>query len=285
MLEWEEYEIFVQKLYQAILDTEEFTKQKNIKIEHDKKIIDNLGDKQQFDLYWEYKYGGITYKTIIECKNYNSKIEIGEINELIGKIQGIPDIKSIFATKIGYQKGAEKRAKNKNIDLLIVREQREDDWQKKDGTPRLKEINIDLHLSVPARIIHFHPIIDVNWMIKNTEFNPETLPGLSGQNIDIFISDRVKNDTYSLYELAERLGSISSEKFGVLCRKESFEDAYLIYQNLRLKMTSYHLKYVNSKPITESILIDYGKELLGVIEYLGEKHATAIFKQGVDNKW
>jgi hypothetical protein len=62
-----EYEKFVSTLQQAILDSEKFMKQKNIIIELNKKIIDNNNIEREFDLYWEYDLGEITYKTIIEC--------------------------------------------------------------------------------------------------------------------------------------------------------------------------------------------------------------------------
>jgi hypothetical protein len=64
------YEIFVQNLYQALLDSEIQGLQKNIKIERNKMILDKNGINREFDLYWEYEFAGITYKTVIECKDY-----------------------------------------------------------------------------------------------------------------------------------------------------------------------------------------------------------------------
>ena len=43
MVAGRDYEIFVQNLQQALLDSEEFLKQKNIRIERNKKIADNFG--------------------------------------------------------------------------------------------------------------------------------------------------------------------------------------------------------------------------------------------------
>lgn len=48
------YEVFVQNLQQAMLDSERFSDQKTIKIERNKKIEDNFGIVREFDLYWEY---------------------------------------------------------------------------------------------------------------------------------------------------------------------------------------------------------------------------------------
>ena len=286
MSKGKDYEIFVQKLQQALLDSEEWTKQKNIKIEPNKKIIDNSGNEREFDLYWEYELAGFVYKTVIECKNYKRKITVGNIDELKGKIQNIPfEVKPVFATKTGYQKGAKKNARDNKIDLLIVREQRDEDWQTEDGTPLIREINFQMTVDLCPRITSFNPYIDRSWVEKNTDLKPEKMSNISGLNNEIFIEDLVKNETYSLFDLAGRLRIISGDKYGELIHKESFEDAYLIYHNLRLKMTSYELEYVCSNPVVIPMRIDYAKELIGVIEYLDKNSSTAIFRDKIVKDW
>ena len=96
-----EYESFVATLQQALLDSEKWAESKNIKIEQNKKIKDNCEIIREFDLYWEYECAGITYKTVIECKDYASKVSIEKIDALLGKIRDIPDLKPVFATKLG----------------------------------------------------------------------------------------------------------------------------------------------------------------------------------------
>ena len=81
-----EYEQFVAELQQALLNTEAFIQQKNVKVEVNKIIVDNCGIKRQFDIYWEYELGGITYKTVIECKDYNSKISVDRIDGFLSLI-------------------------------------------------------------------------------------------------------------------------------------------------------------------------------------------------------
>ena len=34
----------------------------------------SCGIERQFDIYWEYELGGLTYKTAIECKDYRKSI-------------------------------------------------------------------------------------------------------------------------------------------------------------------------------------------------------------------
>ena len=155
-----DYEAFVQDLQQAILDSEELIRQKNIHIERNKIIKDNLGINREFDLYWEYELGGLIYKTVVECKDYASKISVEKIDALIGKTRDIPDLKPVFATKIGYQKGAQTKARANNVDLLVVRKQRDDDWEDKDGNPLINKIAVDIHYLPNTRITHFTPYID-----------------------------------------------------------------------------------------------------------------------------
>jgi hypothetical protein len=100
--------------------------------------VDRNGIEREFDLYWEYELGGFTYKAIIECKDYNSTIFIKKIDALLGKLHDIPDLRGIFATKMGYQSGALKKAQENNIDLLIVRKQNNSDWTDEEGAPLIK---------------------------------------------------------------------------------------------------------------------------------------------------
>ena len=280
MSDGKDYEIFVQKLQQALLDSEQLTTQKNIEVQRNKKITDNCGIDREFDLYWEYELAGVTYKTIIECKDYIRPVSVEKIDALIGKIRDIPDLKPLFATKTGYQIGAEKKAKSNKIDLLIVREQRNDDWE-----DRIREVNVQIRLIVPVRITGFKPLIDGKWVKENTTLSPENLPAMSEQSNKIFIEDLVANETYSLRDLARRFDSISADGYGNFSHKESFEDAYLISNELRLKLNSYEVEYVRSKPLESPLKIDISKELIGVIEYLHNGSSTAIFKNKIVKDW
>ena len=130
------YELFVQKIQQAILDAEPYAKQKNIIVEHNKILTDRCGCNRQFDIYWEYEMGGYTYKTVIECKDFENGVSIEKIDALIGKIHDFPGIHAIIATRVKFQKGAKKKAEANNIDMIIVRDEDEQkDWLLPDGTP------------------------------------------------------------------------------------------------------------------------------------------------------
>lgn len=164
-----EYEVFVASIQKALFDSEQWPELKNIEIERNKKILDRCGVEREFDLYWEYELAGVTYKTVIECKDYASTISIDKIDALIGKTQDIPDLKALFTTKKGYQSGAQIKAQQHCIDLLIVRESNDNDWTLADGTPCIREVCISVIAILPARIKSFTPQIDVEWVKANIE--------------------------------------------------------------------------------------------------------------------
>lgn len=276
-----EYEKFVACLQQALLNAEDVTIQKNIKIELNKKITDNCGNEREFDLYWEYELGGLTYKTVIECKDYNSNISIEKIDALIGKIRDIPDLRAVFATRKGYQAGAKKKAQQNKIDLLIVREQNDSDWKDSDGNPFIKSIHINSHIKMPPNITKFEPFLDAEWIEENTEIDISKPLSLSGLNNEIFIEDLDKKEKYSLYDLAGTLAPPKNKEFGVFSKKVKFDNAFIYYKDLKLKIFAYNIEYSITSPFVDTTVIDFSKELIGVIEYLQRGKKKSIFKNGI----
>lgn len=281
-----DYEKFVAALHQALFDSEQWLELKNIEIEQNKKITDNFGIDREFDLYWEYELAGITYKTVIECKDYASKVSIEKIDALLGKIRDIPDLKPIFATKTGYQSGAKTKALKNKVDLLIVREQNDSDWELEDGTPLIKQVMIDIHAIPAVRIISFNTKLDGEWVKENTEL--DTSNGniqLDMRNDLTIIEDIGRKDKYSLKELEERLGKGTDLDFGERNLSINFDDAYLHCDDMKLKLKEVTLTYQMPKPMHSPVHIDFSKELVGVIEYLGKNSKTAIFKDRIVKDW
>ncbi|MEZ8717869.1 restriction endonuclease [Vibrio splendidus] len=278
------YESFVASLQKALFDSEQWAELKNICIEQNKKIIDKSGIEREFDLYWEYDLGGISYKTVIECKDYASTISIEKIDALVGKVHDLPDLKAIFATKTGYQSGAKIKAEKHDIELLIVRESNDSDWMSEDGSPYIKEIHADIIAVFPARITSFDPKLDSDWIKKNTDLE-EGYTTLALRNDLTYIDDVSRNDYYSIKILEERLGKGTDDDFGERDLLLEFDEAYLILDKRRLKVNSIELTYWMSKPMHNHMVIDASKELEGVIEYLSKRSKTAIFKDRVIKDW
>jgi len=273
-----EYENFVGRLQQAILNSEPYSEQKNITVELNKKILDKNKIEREFDIYWEYELGGFVYKTIIECKDYESSISIDKVDALVGKLIDFPELKGVFATKKQYQSGAKIKAEAHKIPLLIVREQKEEDWQDKNGNPYIKEININTKFLL-KKIENFIPFIDEDWIRENNDINTSKPVQISGINDQIIIEDIEKNEKYSLFDLENSFQFLGEE--GVFTKKKEFKNAFIYSNNKKLKLNGYKIEYSIYLSHERKMKIDFKKELLGVIEYVLKRTKKTIFKNGI----
>lgn len=263
------YEEFVRSLYQAILQSEElgFGGQRNIDVEINKILIDTNGIKRQFDIYWEYSLGGLTYKTVIECKDYNSKVSIEKIDALQGKLSDFPNLRGIFATKKGYQSGAEKKAIEKDIDLLIVREQNDSDWTDIDGQPLVREIHIQMNAILPARITGFDLQLP----------KEATLPPTTAINNEVLITHNQTGESYTVYDLQLTLMQGHHEEEGEFEKTMIFQGT-VTTPSIEIPIEGYKVKYRIYRPAKSDLIIDFSEKLIGVIEYLNQGKKAKIYK-------
>lgn len=273
------YEIFVQLLMQAIINSEQFAHQKNIKVEHNKIIKDRCGIDRQFDVYWEYELGGLKYKTVIECRDYNSKISVDHVDGLMGKLHDIPDIKGVIATKLGFQSGAETKAASNGIELLLVRKLNDSDFKDKDGNPQIKSIVVNMHAILPAEIIKFEPVLDIDWIKNYTDFDlsqPISLPACL--ETEVIIDDLDAEEKYSLHDLRYKL---NGEKDKELKYSKKFNNAFLECPNgLKIKLSELNILYKIPNWIESKIEINAEDIFVGVIEYLSSGKKKMIAKDG-----
>jgi hypothetical protein len=277
-----EYEKFVASIQYAIIHSDVLASQRNIKIEVNKKIIDSCGCERQFDIFWEYDFGGITYRTAIECKDYKLPVSIDRIDALIGKIRDIPGLKGVFATRVGYQSGAKTKAEKNGIELLIIREQTPSDWEDEYGNPLIKKLVINLVCAMPARILEFSPVANKEWLQSNRNLFPTTASiSLAGMNNEILIDDVETGRKYSLLDLTNDLAPAGEPQYGEFEKVVELRNAFVCNNELRVKIDSYKIRYLLRPPITEEFEIDFTKELVGVVEYLQKGRSKRIFKNGV----
>jgi hypothetical protein len=132
-----EYELLVAELHQALINADGVT---TVSVAHDKTIVGKSGAMHQIDVYWEFELGGAFYKTCIECKQFNSKIKKSHVAALSAVIDDIGGATGIFATTIGFQRGAILLAGHRNIRLVLV-------------NPLLREINIHFKFAIPEIVV------------------------------------------------------------------------------------------------------------------------------------
>lgn len=269
-----EYERFVQKLMQAILDSETQCGQKNIQVRHNEEIPDRFGIKRQFDVLWDYEQGGITYNTIIECKDYNSPVSIEKIDALVGKLADFPTVRGIIATTKGYQSGAKEKAKNCGIEILCVRNQNDSDWVDENGQPLVRKISLNITVLSSPRIISCSTFVDEQY-VKDNNIDIEK-NHISGLTNEIFIEDKITNKKYSLYELQQKIAN-KDDSYGLYEKDIEFADAYITKQDVKLKLRKLHVVYEIAQPCTEIIEIDGADYIMGVVEYLNQGKKKTVF--------
>lgn len=280
------YEEFVGTIHQSLINAEGISHLKNIKVETNKIIIDRNGIARQFDVYWEFNIGGYEYKTVIECKDYASTITVDKIDAFLGKTNDIPGLRLIYATKTGYQSGAKIKAENHKIDLLIVREANDTDWTAPDGTPLIKQIQLNVTAISPPIIKYFTPSIEQSWLDSQKDWNVDKiiLKLNNMLNNEIFINNCISGDFYSLYKLSSLLTTkIPGLKYGSGTYIEELNDnSYLQSESgdFKVKITGYKLGYEYHEPITFTSTIDYSKDLLGIVQNYLSGSKQMIFKDG-----
>ena len=97
------YELLIGNIFKEIWDQ---NLAKTIEIKRNVILKGKVGN-HEVDIYWEFIIGGITYKTIIQAKDWSYPVKKGalmEFSKVLEDISGQP--RGIFITKTGYQKGA-----------------------------------------------------------------------------------------------------------------------------------------------------------------------------------
>ncbi len=87
------------------------------KITLDEKVVGPDGERQ-CDIVIEHEHLGLNYRTLIECKDYSSRIPILHVDALASKLADLKFSKGVMVSRNGFQSGATEKAKRIGIDLL-----------------------------------------------------------------------------------------------------------------------------------------------------------------------
>ncbi len=77
---------------------------------------------RQFDVSIRFKFGDYEYLTVIECKNYGSKVAVEKVEAFITKSGDVKANKAVMVSSLGFQEGAITVAKQHGIDLITLNE-------------------------------------------------------------------------------------------------------------------------------------------------------------------
>jgi hypothetical protein len=119
-----DYEKLTQAIYQAMLDAEGV---KNIKVEHDVKVIGKSGVVHQIDVYWKFRLANNEHSVAVECKKYRSLVKLSDIRSFYSVVDDIGPCNGVMVTQVGYQRGVVKFAKHNNIKLKLLKSSADED--------------------------------------------------------------------------------------------------------------------------------------------------------------
>ena len=87
------------------------------------------GSHYQIDVLIEQSNGLQPIRTAIECKHWNRRVPRSVVNELVAKLEDTNIEKGVIVSKEGFESGAVGVAKERNIDLIEMREPKDADWK------------------------------------------------------------------------------------------------------------------------------------------------------------
>ena len=200
-----EYEILVRDLHAALVKNDQV---ENVNVQHNVRILGRSGATHQIDVYWEFRIAGVTYRTCIECKHYNKKVKKSEVAAFIASMRDIGNVTGIFATTIGYQKGATLLAQQNGVRLLTVNH-------------LLKSVSITSHVIAPSTdILNIkYDLVQAKQRLKEKGLESYSLTPRWDNGTMFF--DEFGNPVKTLKELMN--ASISEDGVGSVRPKDCYE--------------------------------------------------------------
>lgn len=132
-----EFELFTRHVYQKLVNNDVL---KPTHVQHNVKLKGFSGCEHQIDVYWEYEIAGSLHRVAIECKNYSSPVEIGNVRDFKGVLDDLNNVHGIMVSAKGYQSGAKQYAEQYGI---LLKELRTPSWRDTIG-----ELIIQIHSNI-----------------------------------------------------------------------------------------------------------------------------------------
>lgn len=110
-----DYELFTRTLHQQIIEQEGF---EGVEVLHNIVFVGRSGAEHQIDVCWKMRIANVEQLFCVECKLFKSKVKKYDVAAFISKIEDIGSARGLFVTTVGYQRGALRLAKHKDIILM-----------------------------------------------------------------------------------------------------------------------------------------------------------------------
>ncbi|PKM24716.1 MAG: hypothetical protein CVV09_15115 [Gammaproteobacteria bacterium HGW-Gammaproteobacteria-13] len=197
--DWGGFEEFVKEIHEG----------KDVIVERNVILTGLSGAPRQIDVYVTHAKGPYKYSTLIECKHWRNKVKRQQVENMYASMEDLGASKGVIFTTLGYQSGAEKYAKAKNIDIFVIRDLSPEEW----GKPgRLIEfyiqissktiLSIDLQNTMVAKIVgsseEYHPEISLNFGAKDKAL--QEIKSLNQKTGELEVFSAVENQIVSSHK-------------------------------------------------------------------------------------
>lgn len=204
-----DYELLVMLILKQAQEQDEA---RNLRVEHDV-TLQGVSLTHQIDVYITFDVGGITYATVVQCKDWNSHVkqeQMQTFSQVLTDLPGQP--RGVFVTRRGFQSGARKLAEDKGIILYTLREPTEQDWL---DLAIIRRIVFDLTIFVPRATNPRFVFDDVWWQAECRRLGLQTSETLSlrvdAPEPEVALYDEDKTPRLTLYDLKSALPPAGQE--------------------------------------------------------------------------
>lgn len=245
---WKDYEIFVTSLHAELGEAS-----------HNVKLPGKSGTQHQIDCVLEKQEGIYTYKTIVSCKHWNTKVKKEHVMTWKETVDDCKANAGAIFSLNGFQSGAIKYAKHHGLYLFHIKEVKEED-----RAGCLNRVDIKMR-SFRAETISVIPDIEPLLGKTNSQFEIK----IDKQNAILYDSEKTVYGNY-MEDINRKINLLPIEE-GVQEFKMSYEvPSYILVKGdfYRLRSIDVKLRFVESpQPSIEIDYIkDYPYELIEVTE-------------------
>lgn len=257
-----EYELFTQSVCQQLSNYHHIG---ITNIQHDIKLEGRSGCKHQIDVYWEYEKDGVKHRIVIECKNYNKRVSKDKVCAFQGVLADIDNnVEGILVTKIGFQKGAKKYAKEYGILLKELRPPKNDETI-------IGRIENHIHAEIRRRFF----LIDEKWALEHyfniarykQKMEMFSFDNNKGLHVPLFTTDDVVRNSKGDYivSLDTLEPEIPKQPTNDIPYILKFEDAYVTttWGQVKILEVKYDFKVEDQQ---QNIAIDAGNFVKAVLK-------------------
>jgi restriction endonuclease len=115
------YELIAREIFELLMNQDSA---QNIEVKHNVPLKGKVTE-HQIDVYWEFELGGVTYRSVVQTKDWNTPLNKGELLKFKAVLDDLPGQPTgIVVTRSGYQKGAKEVASANGILLYELVEER-----------------------------------------------------------------------------------------------------------------------------------------------------------------